>query len=151
MPRGGHHQSITLAVAGVRTPWGCERPAVALATTPGIGVASEHAIGGQPRGRRMEGAIGMPIVTKSGGGRPPPRHRWVSGSRGTAGGEAASTGSATRLPVKHSAQICQETGKEQEVQVLYDEGLANHIGPEPCGGLREEADEKSVGGHVGGV
>jgi hypothetical protein len=49
------------------------------------------------------------------------------------------------------AQICQETGKEQEVQVLYDEGLANHIGPEPCGGLREEADEKSVGGHVGGV
>jgi hypothetical protein len=49
------------------------------------------------------------------------------------------------------AQICQETGKEQEVQVLYDEGLAHHIGPEPCGGLREEADEKSVGGHVGGV
>ena len=37
------------------------------------------------------------------------------------------------------------------MQVLYDEGLANHIGPEPCGGLREEADEKSVGGHVGGV
>src|SRR5262249_48856211 len=31
------------------------------------------------------------------------------------------------------AQICPETGKEQEVQVLYDEGLANHIGPEPCG------------------
>jgi hypothetical protein len=37
------------------------------------------------------------------------------------------------------------------VEVFYDEGLANHIGPEPCGGLREEADEKSVGGHVGGV
>ena len=52
--------------------------------------------------------------------------------------------------VLQNAQICQETGKEQEVQVLYDEGLANHIGPEPCGGLREEADEKSVGGHVGG-
>ena len=49
------------------------------------------------------------------------------------------------------AQICQETGKEQEVQVHYDEGLANHIGPEPCGGLREEADEKSVGARVGGV
>src|SRR5215475_5482046 len=29
----------------------------------------------------------------------------------------------------HFAQICQETGKEQEVQVLYDEGRANHIGP----------------------
>ena len=27
------------------------------------------------------------------------------------------------------AQICQETGKEQEVKVLYDEGLANHIAP----------------------
>ena len=49
------------------------------------------------------------------------------------------------------AQICQETGKEQEVQVHYDEGVANHIGPEPCGGLREEADEKSVGARVGGV
>src|SRR5215471_16477917 len=51
----------------------------------------------------------------------------------------------------HIAQICQETGKEQEGQVLYDEGRANHIGPEPCGGLREEADEKSVGARVGGV
>ena len=50
-----------------------------------------------------------------------------------------------------NAQICQETGKEQEVEVLYDEGLANHIGPEPCGGLREGTDEMSVGGHVGGV
>ena len=37
------------------------------------------------------------------------------------------------------------------MKVFYDEGLANHIGPEPCGGLREEADEKSVGGRVGGV
>ena len=53
--------------------------------------------------------------------------------------------------MKHIAQICQETGKEQEVEVLYDEGVANHIGPEPCGGLREEADEKSVGARVGGV
>ena len=52
--------------------------------------------------------------------------------------------------LKHSAQICQETGKEQEVEVLYDEGVANHIGPEPCGGLRKGTDEKSVGGHVGG-
>ena len=37
------------------------------------------------------------------------------------------------------------------MKVHYDEGLANHIGPEPCGGLREEADEKSVGARVGGV
>ena len=37
------------------------------------------------------------------------------------------------------------------MQVLYDEGVANHIDPEPCGGLREETDEKSVGARVGGV
>jgi hypothetical protein len=49
------------------------------------------------------------------------------------------------------AQICQETGKEQEVEVLYDEGVANHIAPKPCGGLREETDEKLVGARVGGV
>ena len=36
------------------------------------------------------------------------------------------------------------------MEVFHDEGLANHIGPEPCGGLREEADEKSAGEHVGG-
>ena len=29
-----------------------------------------------------------------------------------------------RRPALHSAQICQETGKEQEVQVLDDEGVA---------------------------
>jgi hypothetical protein len=53
-PHGGHHQSIMLAVAGVRTPWGGGRPAVALATTPGIGVAREHAIGG-PAQRKAYG------------------------------------------------------------------------------------------------
>ena len=36
------------------------------------------------------------------------------------------------------------------MEVLYAEGLANHLGPEPCGGLRAEAGEKSVGGQVGG-
>jgi len=55
------------------------------------------------------------------------------------------------LVVLRFAQICQETGKEQEVEVLYDEGIANHIGPKPCGGLREETDEKLVGARVGGV
>jgi hypothetical protein len=49
------------------------------------------------------------------------------------------------------AQICRETGKEHMVKVHSGEGLANHSGPEPCGGLREETDEKSVGGHVGEV
>ena len=31
------------------------------------------------------------------------------------------------------------------MQVLYDEGLANHIGPEPRAGIREDAGEASVG------
>jgi hypothetical protein len=70
------------------------------------------------------------------------------GARGIRG--KATQGVHNPLPILF-AQICQETGKEQEVQVHYDEGLANHIGPEPCGGLREEADEKSVGERVGGV
>ena len=55
------------------------------------------------------------------------------------------------IPLQHFAQICRETGKEHMVQVHSGEGLANHPGPEPCGGLREGTDEKSVGGHVGGV
>ena len=37
------------------------------------------------------------------------------------------------------------------MEVFYDEGVANHIGPKPCGGLREETDEKLVGARVGGV
>jgi len=35
------------------------------------------------------------------------------------------------------------------VQVHCDEGVANHIGPEPCVGIREDAGEASVGGCVG--
>ena len=49
------------------------------------------------------------------------------------------------------AQICRETGKEHMVKVHSGEGVANHPGPEPCGGLREGTDEKSVGVRVGGV
>jgi hypothetical protein len=35
------------------------------------------------------------------------------------------------------------------VQVPYDEGLANHIGPEPCVGVREGAGEASAGDRIG--
>jgi hypothetical protein len=35
------------------------------------------------------------------------------------------------------------------VQVHYDEGLANHIGPEPCGGVREAICEASAGDRKG--
>jgi hypothetical protein len=35
------------------------------------------------------------------------------------------------------------------VQVHYDEGVAIYIGPEPCVGVREDADEASVGEGIG--
>jgi hypothetical protein len=35
------------------------------------------------------------------------------------------------------------------VEVHYDEGVAAHIGPEPCAGLREEVGEASVGERIG--
>jgi Transposase domain (DUF772) len=42
-----------------------------------------------------------------------------------------------------------ETGKEQVVQVHYDEGVATHIDPEPCEGIREAAFEASAGVRAG--
>ncbi len=41
-----------------------------------------------------------------------------------------------------------ETGKEQVVQVHYDEGVASHIGPEPCAGVREDVGEASAGERI---
>ena len=35
------------------------------------------------------------------------------------------------------------------MQVHCDEGVANHIGPEPCAGIREDAGEASVGVRAG--
>ena len=35
------------------------------------------------------------------------------------------------------------------MQVHYDEGVANHIGPEPCAGVREDVGEASAGEHAG--
>jgi hypothetical protein len=35
------------------------------------------------------------------------------------------------------------------VKVHYDEGLANHIGPEPCAAVREDLGEASVGDCIG--
>ena len=42
-----------------------------------------------------------------------------------------------------------ETGKEQEVRVLYDEDLASHIAPEPCALSREGPGEASAGARAG--
>jgi hypothetical protein len=35
------------------------------------------------------------------------------------------------------------------VRVHYDEGIANHIGPEPCAGVREDTGEASAGDRIG--
>jgi len=35
------------------------------------------------------------------------------------------------------------------VQVHYDEGVAIHIDPKPCVGVREDGDEASVGESIG--
>jgi hypothetical protein len=35
------------------------------------------------------------------------------------------------------------------VQVPCDEGIANHIGPKPCAGIREGVGEASAGVHAG--
>ena len=35
------------------------------------------------------------------------------------------------------------------MQVHYDEGVAIHIGPEPCVGVREDGDEASAGESTG--
>ena len=42
-----------------------------------------------------------------------------------------------------------ETGKEQVVEVHYDEDLANHIGPESCAVIREGVGEALTGECVG--
>ena len=35
------------------------------------------------------------------------------------------------------------------MQVHCDEGIANHIGPEPCAGARDDVGEASVGERIG--
>ena len=35
------------------------------------------------------------------------------------------------------------------MKVHYDEGVANHIGPEPCAGVREDTGEASAGDRIG--
>jgi hypothetical protein len=45
--------------------------------------------------------------------------------------------------------VRRESGKEQRVQVPYDEGVATRIGPEPCADAREGTGEASVGVCVG--
>ena len=41
-------------------------------------------------------------------------------------------GSLISIERENRGQVRLETGKEYVVQVHYDEGIANHIGPKPC-------------------
>ena len=51
--------------------------------------------------------------------------------------------------LEHEVMMRRETGREQLVKVQYDEGIANHIGPEPCAGIRENVGEASAGERIG--
>ena len=50
---------------------------------------------------------------------------------------------------RNALRVRRETGKEQVVQVHYDEGAAVHIGPEPCVVVREGRGEASAGDRIG--
>ena len=52
-------------------------------------------------------------------------------------------------PNQPETVVRRETGKEQEVEVLYSEGVAIHTGPEPCAPVREAMREASAGEHAG--
>src|ERR1700688_4130534 len=49
------------------------------------------------------------------------------------------------LRLTASKRVRRETGKEERVKVPYDEGVAIHIGPAPCAGVREGTGEASAG------
>jgi hypothetical protein len=48
------------------------------------------------------------------------------------------------FPGRASKRVRRETGKEQRVQVPYDEGVAIRIGPAPCAVAREGIGEASA-------
>jgi len=48
-----------------------------------------------------------------------------------------------------AGRVRRETGKEYVVRVHCDDGVATHIGPEPCGVTREGGVEASVGERAG--
>ena len=50
---------------------------------------------------------------------------------------------------KDSTQVRRETGRKERVQVPYDEGRANHIGPKSCATVREGRGEALTGELLG--
>jgi RNA-directed DNA polymerase len=78
--------------------------------------------------------------------------RWPSRVAQSRNARIPSGGSQNRPPVgSFKIDVRRETGKEYEVKVLDDEGVAIHIDPEPCIGVREGDGEASAGEHVGPV
>src|SRR5258706_14420737 len=67
----------------------------------------------------------------------------------TVEGGKGENNSAHSLLAHLFTQVRRETGKGQVVQVHYDEGIADHIGPEPCAGIREDVGEASAGERAG--
>src|SRR5262249_58720637 len=58
-------------------------------------------------------------------------------------GDSASVQAVTRVSAPG------ETGKEYVVKVHCDEGVAIHVAPDPCAGVREDVGEASVGEPIG--
>jgi hypothetical protein len=58
-------------------------------------------------------------------------------------GDSASVQAVTRVSAPG------ETGKEYVVKVHCDEGVAIHVAPDPCAGVREDVGEASVGERIG--
>src|SRR5258708_40239849 len=52
------------------------------------------------------------------------------------------------ISIALGAHSAEKQGSHQRT-LTYDEGVAIHIGPEPCVGVRKDADEASVGEGIG--
>jgi hypothetical protein len=64
-------------------------------------------------------------------------------------GPSTHDGEREASPSHRPLVVRRETGKEQEVQVRYDEDMASHIAPKPCVVSREGRGEASAGDHAG--
>jgi transposase len=75
------------------------------------------------------------------------RFIWPQATHGTVN----LTGAQLSMLLEGIDWVRRETDARQRVKVPYGEGLANHTGPESCGGVREGAFEALTGVHIGRV
>ena len=59
------------------------------------------------------------------------------------------TGAELSMLLEGIDWVRRETGARQRVKVPHDEGVANRIDPESCGGVREDVTEALTGAQVG--